>query len=206
MTFEEMFESAKKSLMKAKVADKASHIAVQINVTGEGSGIFYAEANEGKLSVEPYDYNDNHAVMTVDSAVLLDALKKADTSALTIEGDPEKVAAFRAILETLPKPRKTAAKTAAKKEAAPKKAETKTTASKTTAKKEAAPKKAETKTAAKTTAKKVEEEKKPAAAKTTAAKKEPAAKKETAAAAKKTETKKTETKTAAKTASKTTKK
>ncbi len=183
MTFEEMFESAKKSLLKTKVADKASHIAVQINVTGEGSGIFYAKATEGKLIVEPYDYLDNDAVLTADSGELLDALKKADTSALTIEGEPEKVAAFRTILETLPKPRKTASKTTAAKKA--------TAAKKETA---AAAKKTETKASAKTSAKKTEEENKPAAkaaaTKTAAAK--TAAAKETAVA------KKVETKTASK--------
>ncbi len=161
MTFQEMFESAKKALLKAKKVDEANHIAVQVNVTGEGSGIFYVKASEGKLAVEPYDYMDNDAVMTVDSAVLLEALTKADTAALQMEGNAEKIAAFRVILESLPKPRKAAAKTAT------------TTAKKTTtaAKKTAA----KTETAeAKTVVKKTTSEtkaaaKKPAADKTTAA-------------------------------------
>lgn len=102
MTFQEMFQNAKKMLNRATAADVTDHVAVQVNVTGDGSGIFYIEAADGSLSVEPYDYVDNDAVLTADSAALLEALQKAKTDALALEGDLEKIAAFRSILETLP--------------------------------------------------------------------------------------------------------
>lgn len=138
MTFEEMFQQAKNALTQASAAKVTEHIAVQFNVTGEGEGIFYAELNDGVLAVEPYDYKDNDAVLTADSAALLTALKEADTAKLSLEGNSEKIAAFRSVLATLPTP---------KKAAAPKKAETKTTA---------APKAAAVKPAAATAAPKAE--------------------------------------------------
>lgn len=169
MTFEEMFQQAKASLAKADAANVTDHIAVQFNVTGEGEGIFYAVAANGTLEVEPYDYKDNDAVLTADSAALLTALKNADTAKLALEGNAEKISVFRSVLATLPAPKKAEEKTAAKpveKTAATKKAETKTAAPKAAAVKPAvsvttAAPKAETKPAAKTAPK--------AAAKTTTA-------------------------------------
>lgn len=176
MTFQEMFENAKKALLKAKKIDAAEHIAVQVNVTGEGSGIFYVEAADGKLNVEPYTYDDKDAVMTADSAELLNALKTADTAALQIEGNEEKIAAFRLILESLPKPRKTAATktTAAKKT---------TTTKASAAKAEAAP---AAKTATKTTTKKASAEEPKTTVKATAEKKTATKTTKTATATKKT--------------------
>lgn len=124
MTFEEMFQQAKSALTKASAAKVTEHIAVQFNVTGEGEGIFYAEINDGVLAVEPYDYWDNDVVLTADSAVLLTALKNADTAKLNLEGNGEKIDAFRSVLATLPAPKKAETKTAA----APKTATVKPTA------------------------------------------------------------------------------
>lgn len=153
MTFEEMFQQAKSALTQASAAKVTEHVAVQFNVTGEGEGVFYAEIAEGTLAVEPYDYKDNDAVLTADSAALLTALKNADTEKLSLEGNSEKIAAFRSVLATLPAPKKAEAKPAAK-AAAPKKAETKTAAPKAATVKPAAAaaKKAEAKPAAKTVA------------------------------------------------------
>lgn len=107
MTFEEMFQQAKTALSKASAKDVTEHIAVQVNVSGEGSGIFYVEASNGVLAIEPYTYFDNDATMTVDSAELLTALKTPETaSALPLEGCAEKTAVFRSILSTIPVPKK----------------------------------------------------------------------------------------------------
>ncbi|MGN1403338.1 MAG: hypothetical protein ACI4XB_03345 [Ruminococcus sp.] len=137
MTFEEMFQQAKSALTKASAAKVTEHIAVQFNVTGEGEGIFYAEINNGLLAVEPYDYRDNDAILTADSAALLAALKNADTAKLNLEGNGEKIDAFRSVLATLPAPKKAEAKPVAK-AAAPKKTEAKAAAPKAAAVKPAA--------------------------------------------------------------------
>lgn len=169
MTFEEMFQQAKNALIQASAAKVTEHIAVQFNVTGEGEGIFYAELNDGVLAVEPYDYKDNDAVLTADSAALLTALKEADTAKLSLKGNSEKIAAFRSVLATLPAP---------KKATAPKKAETKTTAApKAAAVKPAAAATAAPKAEAKPAVKTAAEVTKTAAKTTTTAKTTTASKK-----------------------------
>lgn len=152
MTFEEMFAQAKTMLENASAKNADIAVAVQFDVSGEGCGAFYAvvSADSDKLTIEPYDYKGHDVLVSADAAELLDALRSAETDALTVEGDWDKVAVFREVLATLPTPKKAAApkakapakKTAAK--AAPKMAE----APKTAAAKKAEPAKTEPKAAA----------------------------------------------------------
>ena len=152
MTFEEMFAQAKTMLENASAKNADTAVAVQFDVSGEGCGAFYAvvSADSDKLTIEPYDYKGHDVLVSADAAELLDALRSAETDALTVEGDWDKVAVFREVLATLPTPTKAAApqakapakKTAAK--AAPKMAE----APKTAAAKKAEPAKTEPKAAA----------------------------------------------------------
>lgn len=183
MTFQEMFDRAKAALTKASAADSAVFVAAQVNVTGEGSGIFYVKAADGVLEVEPYDYMDHNVLLTADSAELLAALEAAKAAELAMEGDAESVAAFQAILGTLPAP---AAKEAPKKAAAPTETEAKAPAAKPAAKpaaEKAAPKAAavaESAPAAKAEAKKTEAPKAAAAPATAKKPAAPAPKKATA--------------------------
>lgn len=152
MTFEEMFAQAKTMLENASAKNADTAVAVQFDVSGEGCGAFYAvvSADSDKLTIEPYDYKGHDVLVSADAAELLDALRSAETDALTVEGDWDKVAVFREVLATLPTPKKAAApkaKAPAKKtvaKAAPKKAE----APKTAAAKKAEPAKTEPKAAA----------------------------------------------------------
>ena len=56
MTFETVFQTVKEIFMKADVSKVDEHLAFQFNITGQGEGIFYAEAKDGRLYVEPYEY------------------------------------------------------------------------------------------------------------------------------------------------------
>lgn len=56
MTFFEIFDEVKATFMQADVSDYRGHLALQVNMTGEGEGRFYAELSDGKLNVEPYEY------------------------------------------------------------------------------------------------------------------------------------------------------
>lgn len=186
MTFDEMFAQAKALLENASAKDTDTAVSVQFDVSGDGCGAFYAvvSADSDKLTIEPFDYKDHDVLVSADSAALLDALRTAETAALELAGEWEKIVAFRSVLDTLPKP---------KKEAAPK--------AKAPAAKKAPAKKAEApKTAA--TVKKTEPvksaAKKPAAA--TAKKETVKAEAPKAAAAVKTEPVKSAVKTAAATA------
>ncbi|MCL1903763.1 MAG: SCP2 sterol-binding domain-containing protein [Oscillospiraceae bacterium] len=63
MTYENIYENVKKSLIKADVSTLEQEFAIQCNIQGEGEGSFYIAFKEGKLSVEPYDYKDSDAQM-----------------------------------------------------------------------------------------------------------------------------------------------
>ena len=155
MTFDEMFAQAKALLENASTKDTDAAVSVQFDVSGDGCGAFYAvvSADSDKLTIEPFDYKDHDVLVSADSAALLDALRTAETAALELAGEWEKIVAFRSVLDTLPKPKKAAApkakapaakkaaeKPAAKKAEAPKAAATvkKTEPVKSAAKKPAA--------------------------------------------------------------------
>lgn len=67
MDFFEIFNEVKESFMTADVSDYQGHLALQVNLTGEGEGKFYAELNNGTLTVEPYEYFDRDVMFTIDS-------------------------------------------------------------------------------------------------------------------------------------------
>ena len=39
---------------------------MQVNITGEGEGVFYVEVKDHKVSVEPYEYNDRNCAITMN--------------------------------------------------------------------------------------------------------------------------------------------
>ncbi|MGN0613358.1 MAG: SCP2 sterol-binding domain-containing protein [Porcipelethomonas sp.] len=172
MTYKEIVDKVKEEFGTADVSNYEDHLALQINITGEGGGAFYAEINNGQLAIEPYDYSDNNASITGSADDIISVFtgklsisEAADAGKLEITGDYAKALSIQPVIENNSKPAK---KTAAKK----------TTAKKTAAKEEkTAVKTAEKKTAAKTTkteakaeSKAVAKAVKETAAKTTAAK------------------------------------
>ena len=67
MDFFQIFNEVKGTFMTADVSDYQGHLALQVNMTGEGEGRFYAELNNGVLNVEPYEYYDRDVMFTIDS-------------------------------------------------------------------------------------------------------------------------------------------
>ncbi|MEE1282351.1 MAG: SCP2 sterol-binding domain-containing protein [Acutalibacteraceae bacterium] len=67
MDFWQIFNEVKETFMKADVSDYQGHLALQVNMTGEGEGRFYAELNNGVLKVEPYEYYDRDVMFTINS-------------------------------------------------------------------------------------------------------------------------------------------
>ena len=59
MTYEKIVEKVKKALSKADVYEVKEHLAVQVDVYGEGEGAFYIEVKDGKVNVQPYEYFDH---------------------------------------------------------------------------------------------------------------------------------------------------
>ena len=115
MKYEEIVAKAKE-LLEGKEAEVKEHLAVQVNVTGEGEGIFYIEAKDGKLDVQPYDYKDNDCVLIASAENLikivsgeLDPVLAFTTGKLKIEGSVDKALEFKGVITSLKK-EKSAAK------------------------------------------------------------------------------------------------
>lgn len=106
MTYQEIFNEVKETFMAADVSDFKGHLALQVNLTGEGEGIFYAELNDGVLKVEPYDYNDHDVMFIVDSKVFLkivhgklDPVLAFTTGKLRVEGDIGKALEIKKLIK-----------------------------------------------------------------------------------------------------------
>lgn len=92
MTFFEMFDAAKAGFANADVSGLNGHVAIQIEVTEDGCGIFYAEVADGVLNVQPYDYRDNTAAVTLPHSTLFALLRRETTL-------PEAVAQEKAFVQ-----------------------------------------------------------------------------------------------------------
>ena len=170
MTYEKIVENLQKKFAKADVKEIKAHVAVQVDITGEGEGAFYVEISDGKLAIEPYEYYEHDAKLIVSADNLtavvdgkLDASVAYNEGLLQVEGNLESAAVLKALIP-------------AKKAAAPAK------------KAAAAPKVEAKKTEVKPAVKKVETPKKTAPAKKTVAPKAEAKKTEVKPAVKKAET------------------
>ena len=121
MTYEEIFQKSKDLIMKSDVSKVDGHLAVEINIEGEGEGAFYIELKDHQLFVEPYEYYDRDCKFTIsgDNFIKLADGKLDPVAAffdgrLKIDGSVEKALEFKNIVDSVKKQEK-AAKKAAKK-------------------------------------------------------------------------------------------
>ena len=108
MTFEEIFEKSKELILSHDVSKIPGHLAVQIDISGEGSGIFYIELLEGKLYVEPYEYYDRDCIFTVSAENFfkladgsLNPVKAFTTGKLRVDGSIDKALEFQKIVDSV---------------------------------------------------------------------------------------------------------
>lgn len=106
MNFFEMFEQVKNKLEKTDVSGAKQHIAVQIEVTEDGNGIFYAEIIDGIMNVQPYNYYDNDVSLVLSNDTLTSILSGKITFSEAIEsgklnayGCPKKATIFYQAVE-----------------------------------------------------------------------------------------------------------
>lgn len=136
MTYEEIVQGARDVLLKKDVSKFEGHLAVQVNITGEGEGAFYIELKDRQLFVEPYEYYDRDCCLIASADTLtklvedkLDAVMAFTTGKLKVEGSIDKALEFQKICKA--KEKKAPAKKApAKKPAAKAEKPAKTTAKK----------------------------------------------------------------------------
>lgn len=127
MTYEEIFNKTKEAISAADASGFKGHLAVEVNITGEGAGAFYIEIKDGKADAQPYEYYDRDCkLITTGENFLsimdgsLDAVKAYTAGKLKVEGNIGKALEFSKIAESARKARVT-------KEKKPSKASAKTT-------------------------------------------------------------------------------
>lgn len=106
MTFAEAFSDLKARFLGADIREMKEHLAFQFNMTGEESGIFYVEAKEGKVYVEPYEYYDRDAMFTATYEIFLkiaegklDPVKAFTKQQLKVEGNIDKALKLKDIID-----------------------------------------------------------------------------------------------------------
>ncbi len=104
MKFEEILEKARE---KSRQIDPTGtdFLAVMVTLTGKNGGVFYVEVKGGKVSVEPYEYNDRSCeiIMTAENFVKFLDGKLGTVAAYTlgklkVNGDLGKALAFSKLL------------------------------------------------------------------------------------------------------------
>ncbi len=122
MTYQEIFEKSKEHILSHSPEGLEGHLAVQVNIVGEGEGAFYIELLNGKVSVEPYEYYDRDCIFNITAEDFLaicegtlDPVAAFTKGKLKIDGSIEKALEFSKIFEQAKKKAKSAAAEKAKK-------------------------------------------------------------------------------------------
>lgn len=108
MTYEEIFNQSKEIIMNSDVSNIPGHLAVEVDIVGEGEGAFYIELKDGVLAVEPYDYHDNDCKFIISAKNFLklangklDPVFAFTTGKLKVEGSLEKALEFKKIVDAV---------------------------------------------------------------------------------------------------------
>ncbi len=106
MTYEEIFEKSKEIITQGDVSDYNGHLAVQVDISGEGEGAFYIELKDGQVFVEPYEYYDNDCKLIMSAKTwfkLMDGslnnVAAFTVGKLKVEGSIEKALEFQKICD-----------------------------------------------------------------------------------------------------------
>lgn len=106
MTYEEIVKKVTQAVCKKDITVK-EHVAVEIDIVGEGEGALYVELEEGKTIVEPYEYYDNDCKIHTDSDTLMelvngkiDVIDALEEGKIHIHGDIEKALILSDVLKT----------------------------------------------------------------------------------------------------------
>ncbi len=110
MTYEEIVQETKDLVSKHSFDGIEGHLAVEVDIVGEGEGAFYIEIKDGAAYVEPYEYYDNDCKLIVSGEDFLkicngklDPVKAFTVGKLKIKGDIEKALEFSKIIESVKK-------------------------------------------------------------------------------------------------------
>ena len=72
MTYEQVVAKVKAKFQDVDASAIDGVVALQINLEGKNAnGIFYIEVKDHNVNVEPYEYYDRHAIVTVNPTNLI---------------------------------------------------------------------------------------------------------------------------------------
>ncbi len=102
MTYEQIVEKVREKFDGCDTSSIEGTQAIQINLAGKNAeGVFYIEVKDGKVNVEPYDYHDNWATVTVAPTNLMKLLDGKmnpvtayTTGKVSVTGDVQTVLRF----------------------------------------------------------------------------------------------------------------
>ena len=77
VTYEQIVEKVRKTFENADAREVFEHVAIEVDIVGEGAGAFYFEVAQRACVVEPYNYynNDGRIIATADVILKLAAKK-----------------------------------------------------------------------------------------------------------------------------------
>ena len=108
MTYEELVQNIRDIYTNADAGNVKEHVAIQCNIEGEAEGALYIEFLEGNIDVQPYEYYDRDAILTLSAASLLeiaagkkDLLEAYHANEVSVWGDLDKVVEMKKVI--LPK-------------------------------------------------------------------------------------------------------
>lgn len=105
MTFEELLTKVRDLASKTDASGR-DFLAVQVNITGKEGGVLYVEVKDGRINVEPYEYNDRNCAITINMTNFnklidgkLDPILAFTTGKLKVDGDAGKALEFSKLLK-----------------------------------------------------------------------------------------------------------
>ena len=77
ITYEQIVNKVRKTFENADAREIFEHVAIEVDIVGEGAGAFYFEVAERACIVEPYNYynHDGRIIATADVILQLAAKK-----------------------------------------------------------------------------------------------------------------------------------
>ena len=77
ITYEQIVKKVRKTFENADAREVFEHVAIEVDIIGEGAGAFYFEVAERACTVEPYNYynHDGRIIATADVILKLAAGK-----------------------------------------------------------------------------------------------------------------------------------
>ena len=95
MTYEQVVAKVNTKFTSVDASAIDGVVALQINLEGKNvNGIFYIEVKDHNVNVEPYEYYDRHAIVTVNPTNLmklldgkLDPVEAYTKGKVTVDGD-----------------------------------------------------------------------------------------------------------------------